>query len=240
VRAFIRESDAWTRRSAQAAAPSPLELFQPALRGITLSGIFPAVTALLTWWACNAFLPLLGGTLAGEHAAASGLGQEAATRLAEAWKAHASNMFNIGGLAGTLAAIPLARYAGRRTMFVAYFAFSALAVFATFGLPMPPQARIAMLFWVGAGIYGVFGAFSFYLPELFPARLRATGAGFCYNIGRVFAAAGPLVVGSVSAAAGGSSSVIIDTLLWLGLIPLSAAIITPFVVIETRGRALPH
>ncbi len=239
VRIFIRESDQWKTQSKALVAPSPRELFQPNMRRITLSGFIPAVTALLTWWACNAFIPLLGGTLSSEHAASLGLSPGATSLLAEAWKARASNLFNSGGLLGTLAAIPLARLLGRRPMFVAYFSFSALALLASFGLPLQPATRMAMLVPVGAGIYGVFGAFSFYLPELFPARLRATGAGFCYNIGRVFAAAGPVVVGSISAAAGGSSAVIIDTLLWLALIPLAAAIATPFFVIETRGRTLP-
>jgi len=31
-----------------------------------------AVTAVVSWWACNAFVPLLGSTLAGEHAARYG------------------------------------------------------------------------------------------------------------------------------------------------------------------------
>ena len=31
-----------------------------------------------------------------------------------------------------------------------------------------------------------------YLPEMFPTRVRATGQGFCYNAGRVLAAAGVL------------------------------------------------
>ncbi len=124
-------------------------------------------------------------------------------------------------------------------MFGAYFAWSTLSLWAAFGLDLEPATRLVMLLPVGAGIYGVFGAFSFYLPELFPSRLRATGAGFCYNIGRVFAAAGPVIVGSVSAAAGGSSVVIMSTLLWLALVPLAAAIAVPFVVIETRGRELP-
>jgi hypothetical protein len=64
--------------------------------------------------------------------------------------------------------------------------FRSLALFATFGLTLAPQTRLSTLFFLGAGVYGIFGGFTFYLPELFPARLRATGAGFCYNIGRVF------------------------------------------------------
>src|SRR5262249_30673016 len=150
-----------------------------------------------------------------------------------------SNLFNFGGLMGAFAAIPLARVVGRRPMFVGYFAFSALMLAATFGLDLGPQTRLAMLLPVGAGVYGVFAAFSFYLPELFPARLRATGAGFCYNIGRIVAAGGPFVVGIITSAAGGGSSVIVHTLLWLALVPCAAAVATHFFVLETRGRTLP-
>ena len=124
-------------------------------------------------------------------------------------------------------------------MYVVYFLFSASALFATFGLDLPPQMRLLMLDGVGAGVFGVFGTFPFYLPELFPTRLRAMGAGFCYNIGRVFAAAGPFVVGTISAAAGGSSAVIIHTLFWVGIIPLAAALCAPFLIVETGRATLP-
>jgi cyanate permease len=84
----------------------------------------------------------------------------------------------------------------------------------------------------------MFGTFPFYLPELFPTRLRATGAGLCYNIGRILAAAGPFVVGVITASAGGSSAVIIHTLFWVGVIPLVAAVCAPFLIVETRGQRL--
>jgi MFS family permease len=42
---------------------------------------------------------------------------------------------------------------------------------------------------------GVFGLFTMCLPPLFPTLLRTTGAGFCYNIGRIFAAAGTIFFG---------------------------------------------
>jgi MFS family permease len=237
VRFFLRESEQWTASPA-ADRPSPRELFSPGLIKRTISGILVAVTAVLTWWACNAFLPILGGTLAAEHAAQARLLPDATRLLTEAWKSKASNGFNLGGLLGALAAVPLSRLLGRRPMFVVYFLFSAAALFATFGLGLEPQSRLQMLYLVGAGVYGVFGTFPFYLPELFPTRLRATGAGLCYNIGRVFAAAGPFVVGSVSAASGGSSAVIVHTLFWLGLIPLAAALSARYLIVETRGEAL--
>jgi len=209
------------------------------MRGATVSGVFAAVIAVLTWWACNAFIPLLGHTLAAEHAVRAGLLPAAATQLGAAWQAHASNAFNLGGLLGAFAALPLAKRLGRRPMFIAYFLFSAIALFVTFGLELAPQTRLAMLSVVGAGVYGIFGAFTFYLPELFPARLRATGAGFCYNIGRLLAAGGPLVIGLVSAMAGGSSAALMRVLFWVALVPLAAALVAPLVIVETRGRALP-
>ena len=58
-----------------------------------------------------------------------------------------------------------------------------------------------MYFLIGLTVFGVFGSFTYYLPELFPTRLRGTGAGFCYNVGRVIAAAGPFLVGTIAAAA---------------------------------------
>ena len=44
---------------------------------------------------------------------------------------------------------------------------------------------------VGFVTLGPFGGYSIYFPELFPTRLRASGAGFCYNVGRVLAAGVP-------------------------------------------------
>jgi hypothetical protein len=52
-------------------------------------------------------------------------------------------------------------------------------------------------FWIPlVGFFsGVFGLFTMYLPPLFPILLRTTGAGFCYNIGRVAAGVAAIVFG---------------------------------------------
>lgn len=184
---------------------------------------------MLTWWACNAFIPLLGSTLAAESGARG---------LAALWQGQAANAFNVGGLLGALAVVPLAARFSRRELFTGYFLFAAAAIVVAFGPPYAPQLRLSLLLFVGAGVYGVFGALTFYLPELFPARLRATGAGFCYNIGRVFAAAGPLIVGAVSAAAGGSGRSLTLILCAVALVPLTAACATRALLLETRGRTL--
>ena len=45
---------------------------------------------------------------------------------------------------------------------------------------------------------GVFALFTMYLPPLFPTLLRTTGAGFCYNIGRIAAGLGTVFFGLFS------------------------------------------
>ena len=57
--------------------------------------------------------------------------------------------------------------------------------------------RRSCYFWLPlVGFFsGVFGLFTMYMPPLFPTLLRTTGAGFCYNIGRVAAAFGTVFFG---------------------------------------------
>ncbi|MCX5683275.1 MAG: MFS transporter, partial [Planctomycetota bacterium] len=63
-----------------------------------------------------------------------------------------------------------------------------------------PRDAWSLLPWVCAiGFFsGVFGLFTMYLPPLFPTLIRTTGAGFCYNIGRVAAAFGTVFFGLFS------------------------------------------
>jgi MFS family permease len=240
LRLFLRESPSWQAARAGSAPSTPRELFAPGVRRATLSGFFVAVVAVLTFWGCTSFIPLLGATLAQTSAEQLGRSAEAARALAASWQAYATNAFNLGGLVGALAAIPLARVLPRRALIIAYFLFSAAAIALTFGPgALTPETRLTLLFAVGAGVFGIFGTLTFYLPELFPARLRATGSGLCYNSGRVLAAAGPYAVGYLSARAGGSSTAIIHILLWIAAVPLAAALLAPFLIIETRHRPLP-
>lgn len=55
----------------------------------------------------------------------------------------------------------------------------------------------ALYYWLAVpGFFqGVFCLYTMYLPALFPTLLRTTGAGFCYNIGRVVSALGVVFFG---------------------------------------------
>ena len=58
------------------------------------------------------------------------------------------------------------------------------------------RLRIAVVRPGGIGLcQGLFGLFTMYLPPLFPTLLRTTGAGFCYNFGRIAAGLGTVFFG---------------------------------------------
>jgi len=240
VRLFVKEPERWVAAARGGAAPPPRirELFSPVFWPRTRSALLMTFVALLTWWSCNAFIPVVSASLGQTAAAAAGLDKLATSQLVESWKTIATTSFNLGGLIGTLLTVPFAKRLGRRPMFTVYLAGSALALMATFGLPLPDEVRLYFYFFIGLTVFGVFGSFTYYLPELFPTRLRATGSGFCYNIGRVVAAAGPYVVGTVAAAGAGEPSVILSALFAVAFVPLVGLLCIPWVV-ETRGQTLP-
>jgi predicted MFS family arabinose efflux permease len=74
---------------------------------------------------------------------------------------------------------------------------------------------------------GVFGLFTMYLPPLFPTLLRTTGAGFCYNIGRVAAGIASVVFGWVAPV--GDFRV---ALLWSSTLGIAAAVCS--LILPTR------
>jgi MFS family permease len=239
IRTFVKEPERWQAAAAASAPPRLREIFAPDIWPRTRSALLMAVVALLTWWSCNAFIPVVVANLAQTEALQQGLDKNATSVLIESWKTLATAIFNTGGLIGTLLTIPLAKHWGRKPMFVTYLALSALSLLCTFGLDLPPQIRLYMYFFIGLTVFGIFGAFTFYLPELFPTRLRATGSGFTYNIGRVIAAGGPFLVGSVAAAGAGDSTVVLNTLFLVGFVPIIGLLGAGW-IIETRGQKIPE
>ena len=238
VRLFVKEPERWVAASRGQAPPRLAELFNPVFWPRTRSALLMTFVALLTWWSCNAFIPVVAATLGQVEAAAAGLDRAASSALVESWKTIATTAFNLGGLIGTLLTVPIAKRHGRRPMFALYFAIAAASLMATFGLPIPNEVRLYLYFFIGLSVFGVFGSFTYYLPELYPTRLRATGSGFTYNIGRVVAAAGPFVVGAVSSAGAGDPAVILNALFAVAFVPLVGLLVIPWVV-ETRGQELP-
>ncbi|MFL6374388.1 MAG: MFS transporter [Pyrinomonadaceae bacterium] len=238
VRLFVKEPERWAKLGEGVRTHAKIsELFTPKFRALTISGLCMAMTALVTWWSCNAFIAVVAKGLAAREAATLGLTGGAVEVMGQDWVRTATNIFNLGGLIATVLTIPAAKLLGRKKMFLIYFLGSAAALMAAFGLDLAPHTRLYMYFPIGLTTYGIFGSFTFYLPELFPTRLRGTGAGFTYNIGRLIAAFGPFLVGSIAASGANALDSAIRVLFWVGIVPILGVMTLPL-VIETRGRAL--
>jgi MFS family permease len=141
---------------------------------------------------------------------------------------------NAGALAGYLCFGPLADRFGRRPVFALMCAGSFVMLPVIFLAPRPYEHVLLLLPLLGFFNNGIFSGFPIYLPELYPTRIRATGAGFCFNAGRVLAAVGPFLTGYLEQSLGslGRAASVIALIYLVGLA------ILPFAP-ETRGKPLP-
>lgn len=106
----------------------------------------------------------------------------------------AMTLVMMASIVGNFLAAALARRLGYRPAIVVLSLAYFVGVLSAYGVP---RGHSSLMCWIPAiGLcQGVFALFTMYLPPLFPTLLRTTGAGFCYNIGRVAAAAGIVVFG---------------------------------------------
>jgi MFS family permease len=100
----------------------------------------------------------------------------------------------VSSIVGNFLYAALAQRLGYRRAIAAGCLFYFAAVAAAYYTPR--DYRQILMFWpfIGAAS-GLFALFTMYMPPLFPTLLRTTGAGFCYNIGRIAAAAGTVFFG---------------------------------------------
>jgi MFS family permease len=104
-------------------------------------------------------------------------------------------MLNAGALVGYLSFGPVADRFGRRAAFALMCVGSLVLLPVTFLAPRSYAQVLLLLPLLGFFNNGIFSGFPIYLPELYPTRIRATGAGFCFNVGRVLASTGPFLTG---------------------------------------------
>lgn len=143
--------------------------------------------------------------------------------------------YNVGAIFGYALGGFLADWWGRR-IYIATYLVGAVAVTPILYLTTNSVPTVIFLAALnGFFTLGIFAAFAIYLPELFPARIRATSIGVVFNSTRIIAALGPVFFGALVLSFGGVAlaAVIIGTAYLFGLVVL------PFLP-ETRGRPLPE
>jgi len=188
IRRHVPEPDTWQRAGAAVREkPRAIALFQGAVRSTTLRTTAVCALGLSAWWLYLFWQTQhLRKVLADAQAPVADV-----TRLVSA----AFFAFNFASMIGNFGAGWLARRLGNRRAITLLFAGLGGSICGAFIVPRG-FGELAW-FWLPIGGFfgGVFGLFTMYLPPLFPTLLRTTGAGFCYNIGRIAAAAASLVFG---------------------------------------------
>jgi len=232
VRLWVREPERWVQAKAlemqdPTRKPNKLrELFQGDLLRPTLCGSVLSFVAVCGLWGATNWTPTLIGALPDMH----GLTKAAVSE----YVSYAVMALNLGALAGYLTFGPLADRFGRRPIFALMFLGSLVLLPITFLTPHTYGHVLLLLPVLGFFSNGIFSGFPIYLPELYPTRLRATGAGFCFNAGRVLASAGPFLTGLLVTTFGtfgrAASALALIYLVGLAVLPFAP---------ETRGQKLP-
>ncbi|WP_175779526.1 MFS transporter [Burkholderia anthina] len=194
----VPESAVWQAERRQTRSSPPQRsssqgvgaLFTPALLRVTLLGTLTSGLALAAYWGASTWLPTF---LVRER----GLDVGTMARFLA--------LLNVGMFIGYNAFGYIADRIGKKKALILSLVCSGLL------LPVYVQAtNSTLLLWLGP-VFAFFLAFAglmgSYLAELFPTHVRATGTGFCFNVGRGLSAFAPLLLGAMSGALGFGPSI---------------------------------
>ena len=200
---FVPESPRWlaTKRgfsqsAGQEPASSPLiEVFRPPLLRLTILGIALGTVPLFGGWGnanwANAWAAQVGDTQPAEADVGSDSENVGPNPKL---KAYAMVARSAPGALASLLGGAIATLVGRRRFYFALSLICLVCAQCLFRFSHPADS--SFLQWMAA--LGLFSGFFFgwlplYLPELFPTRVRSTGAGVSFNFGRIGTAIGILV-----------------------------------------------
>ncbi|HUN50813.1 MAG TPA: MFS transporter [Candidatus Sulfotelmatobacter sp.] len=234
IRQFVPEPERWQqardlRRQAGVAGRADsamatfMAIFSPAIRRRTIVGVLIATTMMVGSFSTINLVPIWFHQLLPPDQAKLAL-----KKISESFM-----IMNVGAVLGYLLLIWLTSAIGRRWSYFLIALGSALSIIYTFTQVRTVDGLEAASLVLGFFLVGGYGTFAAYLPELFPTRFRTTGQGFCWNMSRVIAGAGPLVTGMLVGSLGSLQAAAIS-IIWVYLIGLVAIWFGP----ETKGVPL--
>lgn len=229
IRKAVPEPEEWhaAKETSRANQPPFIALFQDPVRRVTVPALLVCATALTAHWA---FMFWFQQQLRNSPDVASWTDGER-SELVTASLA----IVMVASIVGNFVASVIAGKWGYRPsvmfMCLAYFA----TMFLGYRVPRDHESMLGWLFVIGI-CQGVFALFTMYLPPLFPTLLRTTGAGFCYNIGRIAAAFGTIYAGRF--VVGGNAQVALFYTSFLFIPAAAFALLLPELPL-VRGKAEP-
>ncbi|MFZ2643006.1 MAG: MFS transporter [Verrucomicrobiia bacterium] len=232
----VKEPESWTSARDKAAAGeggklgSFRELFFHRVWGPrALMGMVLAAVGLGTFWSV---------TVAGQDLMLDLLrrgGMDSVEAAAKAKFAYGV-VEAIGMALGLLSFGPLCVRLGRRRTFILLQVLSLIIVPITCYLPTTYMQLLVLLPLMGFATLSIHAGFAIYFPELFPSHLRSTGAGFCFNAGRLLASPVLIFSGWLKALPGMNLQLAITLMGLLFVIGIVAVIFLP----ETKDQPLPE
>jgi MFS family permease len=206
---------------AGSAVPDPAHGLGPTMRRMLLGACLSGVALLGTW-----------GSMQWAPAWADKLTQSA---MPEA-KAYTQMLGACGAILGTLLGAWMGDWIGRRLAYTLLCLASLGAALVFFQLnDAYGPFFLATVFVAGACTASFYGWLPLYLPELFHTRVRATGQGFSFNLGRILAAAGALQTSSLMAVFDNSYPQACSVMSLIYVAGFGLIWLAP----ETRGQPLP-
>ncbi len=230
------------------------ELFgDPRWRRNTIVGMLLAFSGVVGLWGIGFFSFDLIRTVFNAHftelGTKQGLTGAALSRFVGGnltfWSGITSLLLNAGAFFGIYAFSRVTHYTGRKPAFAIAFLLAMVSTAFTFWFLDSFYDIFWMIPIMGFCQLAIFGGYAIYFPELFPTRLRSTGTSFCYNVGRLVAAAGPSALGLLTSEVYGGykqvnpslpfryAGVTMCAVFLIGLLAL------PFAP-ETKGKPLPE
>jgi MFS family permease len=230
LRLRVPEPARWQRSEGETKGGAGL-LFRPPWSRNTWAAAGLMACIIFGLWSSTYWAPTLVLTKLTE----AGAGVAYAQRMASA----TGVFMNLGTLTACLAMPFVAAAIGRRRATAMLFLLGAFVMNLVGYLGAASLLNNVMLFLLlipvlGFFTNGIFSLTTIWLPEMFPTSQRAFGSGFAFSLGRLLGAAGPLIVGSVTAMTG-SYPLAIASISVIYLIGLPAVWLAP----ETAGKGLP-
>ncbi len=215
----VPESPKWKAGTARQSRTA--ELFRSPLLQRTLIGIAVGAIPIIGAWAASKWMIPWAD-------AAGGAAHPGLKAITQQWWA-------VGAILGSFFGAPLADKLGRRITY-ALISFGSLVLTCGIFIWLHPLHRLflPLVFVQGFVSTLFFGWLPLYLPELFPTRVRAAGAGIAYNSGRFISTVCVLAAGVFMRWSGGDYAhvgMVTGCIYGLGIIVIWWA---P----ETRGKPL--
>ncbi|WP_429497543.1 MFS transporter [Robbsia andropogonis] len=138
-----------------------------------------------------------------------------------------------GSYCGYLSGAYISDRFGRKRAFIGFAVMSLLIAPIYTRMPMSNTVLLVLGFPLGFFASGIFAGMGAFMTELYPTRIRGSGQGFCYNVGRAVGATFPFLIGYVSQKMALGAAIGMFAACAYGIVIL-AALTLP----ETRGRAL--